>query len=158
MMLRFRQRAFSWLDSYDVFDDRGRPVYTVKGQIAWGHKLHIHDQNGDHVATLKEVVLTFLKPRFELFVGEEKIGAITKEVTLFKPRFTLDCNGWQVQGNFREWDYDILDASGRRVATVNKELWHFTDTYTIDVAQDDDALYALMVVLAIDAEKCSRRD
>ena len=37
-----------------------------------------------------------------------------------------------------------------------KELFHWTDTYVIDVAEEKDALYALMVVLAIDAEKCSR--
>jgi len=42
------------------------------------------------------------------------------------------------------------------VAYVSKEIWNWTDTYTIDVASPDDALYALMLVLAIDAEKCSR--
>ena len=31
-----------------------------------------------------------------------------------------------------------------------------TDTYVIDVVEEQDALYALMIVLAIDAEKCSR--
>ena len=42
------------------------------------------------------------------------------------------------------------------MAAVSKELFHWTDTYVIDVADERDALYALMVVLAIDAEKCSR--
>ena len=32
------------------------------------------------------------------------------------------------------------------------------DTYVIDVANPQDALCALMLVLAIDAEKCSRKD
>ena len=158
MKLLFKQRMFSWLDSYDVYDEAGNAAFTVEGKLAWGHKLHVLDQSGAHVATLKEVVLTFLKPRFEMFVGEEKIGTITKELTLFKPKFTLDCNGWQVQGSFWEWDYEIVDASGHLVASVSKEIWHLTDTYTIDVADDADALYALMVVLAIDAEKCSRND
>lgn len=158
MKMYFRQRVFSWLDSYDVFDDMGQTVYTVQGKLAWGHRLHIHNLSGEHVATLKEVMLTFFKPRFDMFVGEEKIGTITKELTLFKPKFTLDCNDWQVQGNFWEWDYEIVDGSGYRVAAVNKEIWKLTDTYTIDVERDEDALYALMVVLAIDAEKCSRND
>ena len=47
-------------------------------------------------------------------------------------------------------------GTGRTVAAVSKELLHFTDTYTIDVENAADALYVLMVVLAIDAEKCSR--
>ena len=42
------------------------------------------------------------------------------------------------------------------MARVTKELFNWTDTYVIDVADPADALHALMVVLAIDAEKCSR--
>ena len=57
-----------------------------------------------------------------------------------------------------EWDYNITDASGQRIASVSKELFHLTDTYVLDIADPADALYVLMMVLAIDAEKCSRND
>ena len=40
---------------------------------------------------------------------------------------------------------------------VSKELFNWTDTYTIEVADPGDALAALMLVLAIDAEKCSEK-
>ena len=68
--------------------------------------------------------------------------------------FTLDFNGWQVQGDFMGWEYEITDGQ-RQVAAISKELLHWTDTYVIDVADGRDGLCALMVVLAIDAEKCS---
>lgn len=55
-----------------------------------------------------------------------------------------------------EWDYSILDQSGYLIARANKELFHMTDTYVIDVQNPGNALDALMFVLAIDAEKCSR--
>ena len=42
------------------------------------------------------------------------------------------------------------------IARVSKELFHMTDTYVIDVQDPGNALDALMFVLAIDAEKCSR--
>ena len=42
------------------------------------------------------------------------------------------------------------------MADVSKELFRMTDTYVIDVVREEDALSALMVVLAIDAEKDSR--
>ena len=57
-----------------------------------------------------------------------------------------------------EWDYQVTEPCGALVATVTKELFHWTDTYVIDVYDPKDALVALMVVLAIDAEKCSRND
>ena len=39
MKLLFRQRFFSWFDSYDIYDEDGNTVYVVKGQLSWGHCL-----------------------------------------------------------------------------------------------------------------------
>ena len=155
MKLYFKQRLFSWFDSYDIYGEDGQTLYTVEGKLAWGHKLHILNAAGEHIATVKEVVLTLL-PRFELYLGEQRIGCIQKKLTFFRPQYQIDCNGWQVQGDFFEWDYRITAANGAVVATVSKELFHLTDTYTIEVADPRDALCALMLTLAIDAEKCSR--
>ncbi len=154
MKLLFKQRLFSWFDSYDIYDESGRAVFTVEGKPSWGHKLHILNAQGGHIGTVKQVVLTFL-PKFELYVGEQYVGSIHKEFTFFKPRFQVDCNGWQVEGDLWGWDYRIRDGYGRTVAAVSKELFNWTDTYSLDVADSRDALLVLMVALAIDAEKCS---
>ena len=79
---------------------------------------------------------------------------IRKEFTFFKPRFEIELNGWRVEGDWLEWNYEILDGE-RLVASIGKELWRWTDTYQIDVERDEDALMALMAVLAIDAANCS---
>lgn len=157
MKLLFKQRMFSWFDSYDVYNEESDVLYIVKGELAWGHLLRIYDENGNEVGMLKEKVLTFL-PKFEIYMGNQCIGSIKKEFTLLKPRFNIDFNGWQIKGDWFEWDYQILDSNNRLVATVSKELWNWTDTYTIDVVNEKDAVYALMIVLAIDAEKCSRNN
>lgn len=39
MQLLFKQRLFSWFDSYDIYDESGNTVYTVKGKLSWGHLL-----------------------------------------------------------------------------------------------------------------------
>lgn len=155
MKLLFKQRFFSWFDSYDVYDEFGNVVYTVEGKLAWGHCLHILDASGNHIGTVKERVLTFL-PKFEMYVGEMYAGCIQKEFSFLVPRFNIDCNGWQVEGSFMEWDYTVVEPNGSVVATVSKELFNWTDTYVIDVVGSQNALCALMLVLAIDAEKCSR--
>lgn len=157
MKLLFKQRFFSWFDSYDIYDEAGETVFEVRGQLSWGHCLKIFDREGREVGTVKEKVLTFL-PKFELYTAGGYIGCISKEFSLFKPRYDIDCNGWHVEGNFLEWDYTIFAPDGRVVAVVTKELFHWTDTYVIDVCDPGDALCALMLVLAIDAEKCSRGD
>ena len=113
MKLLFKQRLFSWFDSYDIYDESGNTVYVVKGQLSWGHKLVIYDAYGNEVGMVVQRVLTFL-PKFEIY------------------------------------------KNGGYIGCLSKELFHMTDTYVIDVRDPENALDALMFVLAIDAEKCSR--
>jgi len=155
MKLLFKERMFTWFDSYDVYDEYGNVVYVVKGELSWGHCLKIYDSAGRELGCIQEKILTLL-PKFEMYLKNEYIGCISKEFTFFKPAFNIDYNGWHVDGNFFEWDYQIMDSNGSRIADVSKEIFNWTDTYTIDVKNSNDALCALMVVLAIDAEKCSR--
>ena len=157
MKLLFKERFFSWFDNYDIYDESGKKIYTVEGQLAWGHCLKIYDSRGKNVGTVKERILTFL-PRFELYMGENYYGCVSKELTLLRPKYRIDGCDWRVEGRFLDWDYNIVDGRGNFVASIRKELFRLTDTYVIDVPNPADALCALMVVLAIDAEKCSRKD
>ena len=156
MRLLFKQRLFSWFDSYDIYNEAGETVFTVKGQLAWGHCLKIFDGLGNEVGMVKERIFTFL-PKFEMYMGESYLGCISKEFSFFKPRYNIECNGWQVEGNILEWDYRVTDTVGNTVAIVNKELFNWTDTYVIDLIDPCNMLPLLMLVLAIDAEKCSRK-
>lgn len=155
MKLLFKQRFFSWFDSYDIYDEAGNPVYEVKGQLAWGHCLKIFDVHGLELGVVKQKVLSMM-PTFEIYMHNQYVGRIRREFVPFKPSYNIDFNGWHIDGNFFEWDYEITGPGGNHVATISKELLHLTDTYVIDVDRPEDCLAALMLVLAIDAEKCSR--
>lgn len=154
MRLLFKQRLFSWLDSYDIYDEAGRTVFTVKGVLSWGHCLEIYDGTGRKLGCVKEEVLTFL-PRFHLYAGDTFLGTIRKEFSLFHPSYNISFNGWRVEGDLFGWEYAVYD-SGEQVARVFKELLNFTDTYVIDVPRAENVLYVLMTVLAIDAANCSK--
>ena len=155
MKLLFKQRFFSWFDSYDIYDESGNTVYVVKGQLSWGHCLKIFDRYGSEIGTVKERVLTLL-PKFEIYEKNNYIGCISKEFTFIKQKYNIDFNGWHIDGSFMEWDYTIVDSHGNKIAEISKELLRMTDTYVLDISKPEDALYVLMFALAIDAEKCSR--
>lgn len=57
MKLLFKQRFFSWFDSYDIYDEDGNTVFTVEGKLAWGHCLHILNAAGEHIGTVQQRVL-----------------------------------------------------------------------------------------------------
>lgn len=156
MRLLFKQRLFSWFDSYDIYDEEGNTCFVVKGRLAWGHCLEIFGPMENHLGTIKEEIFTFL-PRFAIYIQGEHIGHIKKEFTFFKPVFTLNCNGWEVRGDWMQWDYEVVDTMGNLVMHASKQLFNWTDTYIIDVVNDEDILLSLMIVLAIDAAKCSEK-
>ncbi len=156
MKLLFKQRVFSLLDRMDIFDEDDNVVYTVKSKLALGKKLEVYDANDEQVALLKQKVMSF-KPTFEIIFGEQSFGAVVKEFTLMKPVYTLKSMGWRVEGSFWEYNYSITDSNDDVVANIEKII-NFSDTYAIDVVNDEDALLALMVVIAIDAEKDNRSD
>ena len=166
MRLLLKQRFLSWFDCYNIYRlppdatadyDFGDDdiAFVVEGQLAWGHEFHVSDRSGQLLGQLSQRLFTWL-PKFDIYVGGELIGCVEKEFSLFTPSFRLDFRGWTVEGDFFEWDYTIRDSGGRTIARISKELFYLTDTYIIDVEDEREALCALMVVLAIDAEKCSR--
>lgn len=155
MKLILKEKILSILDSFNVYDDHDDIYFKVKGKVALSHKLAIYDARGKEVGVVKEKIIDIL-PAFNLYKDGKKVGECKKKLTLIRPKFDIDFNGWEIKGNWLEWDYSIVDKNGKDVAVISKKIIRLTDTYVIDVKREEDALDALMVVLAIDAEKCRR--
>ncbi len=158
MKLLIKQRVFSWTDTYDVYDSMGEPKYFVKAEFfSFGHTLHVyrHDTN-EEVGMIKEKVFSFLSTA-EIYVNGGFLGTIRKEFTFFVPKYSIDYNGWQVEGDFFGWEYEVRNSRGT-VATISKQIFTFGDTYEIDIADPNDELDALMTVITIDMINCYNDD
>ena len=153
MQFYLKQRIFTWFDSFDIYHEDGSVAYTVQGQLSWGHKLEVLDAEGRYLGMVRERVMTFL-PQFEMYQGDEYLGCIYREFTILRSRFTLDYQGWSLDGDILGWDYELRDMQRRTVATIAKELWRLGDTYVLDIERPEDAFYVVMAVLAIDCSRC----
>lgn len=151
MVLVLKQRIFSLLDSYDICDEHGDHVFTVKSNLALGHSMKLYDSTGAEVGTIKEKLLK-LMPTFEIYISGRYAGCIKKKFTLLKPVFDLDCFGWSIRGSIMEWEYSVYDGE-RQVMSVSKQLMKLSDTYEINVPDIGDAVVGVLIALAIDAEK-----
>ncbi|MBE6916961.1 MAG: hypothetical protein E7470_03515 [Ruminococcaceae bacterium] len=154
MQLRIKQRVFAWGDTYDVYDGYGEPKYFVKAEIfAFGHQIHVYNKKtGEEVGSIHQKLLTWL-PEFEIVIGGRTYGTISREFTFFRPRYHVDFQNWEVEGDFLGWDYTAY-CGGRKVLSVSKELLTWGDTYVLDYAGAADEIPGLMLVLAIDAANC----
>ncbi len=155
MKLVFKEKMVSILDSFNVYDEDGKVYFKVKGKLAIGHKLVIYDKDGKEVGMVKEKIIDIL-PTFSLYKDGKKVGQCRKKISVIRPKFGVDFNDWEVKGDWLEWDYRICDKKGQDVAIISKKLFRLTDTYGVEVKEEKDALDVIMVMLAIDAEKCTQ--
>ena len=146
------QKLMSLRGRYDITDENEQTVFSIKGKYTIPKRYDISDAQGQLVAQLRSKVFDIL-PTYYLYENGEKIGKVKKKFSFFKPKFAIDCNGWQIQGNFLSWDYKIVDAAGNIIATLSKEIFKIRDVYVMDIVNDEDALRVVQVALAIDLQK-----
>lgn len=157
MKLLIKQRVFSWSDTYDVYDENENSKYYIEARLfTFGHQLHIYDRSRNEIGVVKEKVMTLL-PQFDIEVGGRYLGNIQQKFTLFCPKYEINYNGWRVEGDFLGWNYDVLSGCSR-IMHIQKEPWHWGDTYVINFENPADELMGLLLVIAIDAANCSQNN
>jgi len=148
MKLYIKEKVFSWGEKFFVKDALGNDKYQVEGPaFSFGKKLHVYDMLGRELAFIQQQLFT-LMPRF-LVTSSIGTVQVKKEMSLFTPRYTIEGLGWEIQGNFWEHDYQILQ-NGQPIVTITKEWMTWGDSYELDIAPGADEIMALAVVLTID--------
>ena len=149
MKLYIKQKVFSWGDKFTVKDEAGQDRYYVEGEIfTFGKKLHVYDRNGREVAFIKQELWSWM-PRFYVFQGDRQIAEIKKEFTFLFPKYSISGLGWEISGSFWAHDYEITQ-NGYPIVTIRKEWMTWGDSYELNIANTQDEIVALAVVLTID--------
>ena len=145
MKLYIKQKIFSWNDSFSVYDSMERELFAVKGAFcSFGKKLTIFDRTEREIYRIEQELFRF-RPRYHIVKHGEIEATVVKEFSMFKPYYTVEGPGWEVQGDFFDHTYEITDA-GRPVASVQKQWFTWGDTYEISV---DERAYDPVAVLAV---------
>ena len=149
MKLYIKQKVFSWKDKFFVKDENGQDKYYVEGELfSWGRKLHVYDMNQHEVAFIAQKVLTFL-PEYHVSLEGREVAVVKQKFTFFRPKYEIHGLGWTVEGSFWQHDYDVYHGSSL-IVSINKQWMTWGDSYELYIANEEDELCALAVVLSID--------
>ena len=149
MKLYIKQKIFSWNDSFSVYDSMERELFAVKGAFfSFGKKLTIFDRTEREIYRIEQELFRF-RPRYHIVKDGEIEATVVKEFSMFRPYYTVEGPGWEVQGDFFDHTYEITDG-GRLVASVRKQWFTWGDTYEIDVDDAYDPVAVLAVAIIID--------
>ncbi len=150
MRLYARQKLLTFRTAFSIMDEKGRPAYTVKGEIlTLTKRLHIYDRRGKEVGMVKGKLFTVM-PTYDIYVGGRMRGRIVKRLTLLRPSYVIKDSNWRVEGDFLAHDYRVYDGEGDKAASIRKRWISIGDCFELDVPEKENEIMALCVMLAID--------
>lgn len=150
--LYVKQKVFSLSGKFTVKDQQENDVYFVEGSFLQIPKtFSIMNIARDEVALITKKVFSFL-PTFYVEVNGREVLTIKKEFSFFKPRYTIDAAGIEVQGNWWDMDFDLI-RHGEVVGRVSKEWFTWGDSYKVQVLNEEMETIVIALVVAIDCVK-----
>ena len=134
----------------------GTARYFVRAEfLTLGHQIHVYEkQTGREVGSIHQRMLTFL-PTFDIVLDGRNCGCVSKQFSLFTPRYEVDFRGWNVEGDLLGWEYSVYQGN-MEVMNISKEWLTWGDTYTLRYSNPAYEMPGLLLVLAIDAANCNK--
>lgn len=147
-----KQKVFSLSGRFTVKDQLEKDVYYIEGSFMKIPKtFSILNRGRDEVALITKQVFSFL-PKFFVEVNGREVLTIKKELSFFKARYTIDTADIEVNGNWWDMDFEILQH-GKVVGKVSKEWFTWGDSYKVEVLNEEMEIMIIALVVAIDCVK-----
>ena len=146
-----KEKVFTFADRFNIEDQYGSPQFEVVGKIfSLGNKLNIYDLNGKELIYIEQKVFRFL-PEYDIYREGNLIGKIKKEFTFFKPKFYIESTygNLTIDGDVFHHNFNIL-RDGKPIAWINKKWISFSDTYSVDISDEEDQSFVLSIVIVLD--------
>jgi uncharacterized protein YxjI len=147
-----KQKMWTLGDKFVIKDETRTPVFYVKGKVfSVGDKLSFRDIDGNELAYISQKVFSFT-PRYKIYRDQELIAKVVKKIALFNDKYIVDIPGpdnYKVTGNFGNYEYTFT-RNGRKIASVSKKFFSWSDTYGIAIAPGEDDILILAAAVVID--------
>ena len=151
---QMRQKLVSIGDDFWIENDRGERVYKVDGKaLRLRQTLIFEDPQGHELAKIQEKMLR-VKDTMEIEGPNGETLATVKKalITPLRDRWVVkvgDGPDLDIQGNILDHEYTI--ESGRdKVAEISKKWFRVADTYGVEVAPGQNDLVILAATVAVD--------
>ncbi|WP_430610147.1 LURP-one-related/scramblase family protein [Enterococcus sp. DIV0876] len=150
--LYIKQKVFSIGEKFTVMDEQQNPRYYVEGSFMKIPKqFKILDAQRQPVAAITKKVFSLL-PKFFVEVHGKEAIVLSKQLTFFKAKYSIDAEGIDVDGNW--WDMDFaVNRHGKRIAEIHKKWISWGDTYEVVIYEEDLDDLIISLVIAIDRVK-----
>lgn len=152
MIYKIKEKFWSWGNKFTITDEQNNSQFVVDGQaFSWGDKLSFQDLEGNELAFINQRLMS-LMPRYQILTNGTVFAEVIKEFSWFQQKFKLDVpgpNDYEIDGSFWQHEFNFT-RSGRKVASVSKKLWAWTDSYGVNIVDGEDDVSILCACIVID--------
>lgn len=149
---QIKQKMWSLGGKFTITDEAGLPSYEVVGSFMQIPKTFtIYDMQGKQISQIQKKTWALL-PKFYVNLSDGSSFFLKKDLSFFKPHYTIEDLGMEIQGDFWDMNFRLL-KDGQEVASISQEWLRLTSTYNIDVYDDQYADLVISLVIAIDYVK-----
>jgi uncharacterized protein YxjI len=156
MRYHVKEKAISLsTDDFVIRDDSGNVLYDVRGDIfRIGDSFSIRDkETGNEVVEIKQRIFAYTK-QYHIYSGGEELATVRKKPGPHERDLldvsTRDSVVLYVRGDFKEWDFTVVDHYGRLLGHISREFAFFGDSYTVDVPPGVDGPFILALAIILD--------
>lgn len=146
-----RQKILALRDGFTIKDEAEIDQYRVKSKLlSFGKKLWIYDMFDNELCTIEQRVFKLL-PEYHISIAENEVMTIKKVFTLFNKRFDItgSAGDYTVEGDIIAKDFQII-KNGCTAATISKKLLAMSDTYSVDISENENPVLMLAVAVVMD--------
>lgn len=151
MRFQVKQKIFTFADQFTIKDEQDRDYYIVEGKVfSLGRKLRLHDLNGTELYYIEQKLMK-LFAEYHLYQGGNVVATCKQKFSIFGSKFEIASNKghFEIQGQPLNYNYQILN-NGRVIATADKKFFSFSDTYGVDINDDQEYPFILSLIIVID--------
>jgi len=151
MNLYIKQKAFSWRDRYQIYDENGEPYYEVEGEMmAIGAKLHLNDMSGKELFYIHRK-FSFMRAHYEVYQNERLCASIYEQFHFLTPKLLVesDYGNFEIDGQFMGMDFTIR-CNDIEIGSVHKKWMTWSDCYELTIADASNVAFFCALVIAID--------
>ncbi|MDW0111123.1 LURP-one-related/scramblase family protein [Sporosarcina aquimarina] len=153
--LYIKQKMMSMSGKFTVKDADQHDIYKVEGSFMQIPKTYsIVGLADNEVARITKKTFSFLPTFFVDVQGQETV-TIQKEFTFFKARYSIDAAGIEVEGNWWEMNFDVLQH-GEVIGRVEKKWFEWGDSYQLQIFNEEMETLMVALVVAIDCVKADQ--
>lgn len=159
MKFYVREKVFSFGDNFTIKDIDGYDAYKVVGKVfSFGNKLHLYSMDGRELAYIEQKLFKFL-PEYHIHMDNSVVAVLKKEFSFFKPRLHIDSifGSFDIEGNIFAYNFTVY-RNGVSVADISKRAFAFSDTYEVDINDNESYPFILSMVIVIDQIFHDNRD